>query len=212
MFIPPWLMFITEPVEGGGDVESVELEEPEDDEVVEGEDALGDPGKRALDATKAKLRTERAKRIELEEKLRTATTPKEGEPTIDQIRADAETAANKRANARIVRAEVKAAASNILVDPEDAFAFIDLSTFDVDDDGEIDADDISSALTDLIAKRPYLAINAPQGGKKRVPAVPADPAHKPSAPVSHADKVKAARASGDFQAVIALENDLLYQQ
>jgi len=192
----------------------VEPVEPEDvagddpEEAVPGEEALGDPGKRALEATKARYRAERQKRLDLEEKLREAT--KGDQPDADTIRADAERAANQRANQRIVRAEVKGAAAALFNDPADALQFIDISSFDVDDDGEVDPDEINAALSELLAKKPYLAkISAPRGGGKRIPEVPADPAHKPSTPLSHAERIAAAQAAGDLKTVIALQNDLL---
>lgn len=196
--------------------ETPEGDEPEEAEAPEpGEEALGDPGKRALEATKAKWKAERDKRIALERQLAAATAPKDGEPTPEQIRADVTREATQRANQRIVRAEVKSAATGLLENPAIALRLLDLTVFEVDDDGEVDADEITDAIKDLIAKEPYLAKqnSTPQGGsKKRIPEVPADPANKASTPVSHADKVKAAKAAGDWQAVIALENELLNQK
>lgn len=195
--------------------ETPEGEEPDGDEPVEGEEALGDPGKRALESTKAKYKAERAKRQKLEQQLRDAKKPAGDEVDADAIRAEATREATEKANKRIVRSDVKAVAATMLRNPADALAFIDLDSIDVDDDGETDADEIEAALKNLIAERPYLAIDktTPQGGsKKRIPEVPADPANKQSTPVSHADKVKAAKAAGDWQTVIALETELLETQ
>lgn len=204
-----------EPVEPEIETEEPEVEDPETEEPIPGEDALGDPGKRALDAIKAKHKAERTKRLDLERQLREATAPKGDAPDAETIRAEATLAADQRANLRIVRAEVKGAAAALFADPADALAFLDLTSFDVDDDGDVDPDDIQSALTELLAKKPHLAKqdSAPQGGsKRRIPEVPADPAHKSSTPVSHADRIKAAQAAGDFQSVISLQNDLLTPQ
>src|SRR5699024_3963667 len=112
------------------------------------ENALGDAGKKALDATKAKWKSERDRRKELERQLAEATRPKgEGdEPTPDQIRADAEQAATAKANKRIIRAELKAAATGKLADPSDVNHFIDLDAFDVNDQGDVDPDDIAEAI------------------------------------------------------------------
>lgn len=130
-----------------------------DDADPEGADALGDPGKKALAAQKAKWKEERDRRKALERQLAEATKPKgDGdEPTPDQIRAEAEQAATAKANARIIRAEVRAAAAGKLADPKDALKFLDLDAFEVDDNGEIDTDEIADAITDLIKNKPYLA-------------------------------------------------------
>ena len=61
------------------------------------------------------------------------------------------------ANQRILSAEIRAQAAGKLNDPSDALAYIDLSSFEVTDDGSVDADAIGSAITDLISKKPYLA-------------------------------------------------------
>lgn len=124
----------------------------------EGADQLGDAGKRALDAMKTKLRAERTKRRALEEQIADSTATSEA----DKTRRAAETAALAKANERILRAEIRAAAKGVLADPADAFNFLDLTAFEVDHDGAVDADDISSALADLIKSKPYLS--AQRGG------------------------------------------------
>ena len=108
-----------------------------------GYDALGDPGKRALDAMKAERNAEREARKELEQRI-----------------AELETAQSKsdpRADRRIVRAEIKAAAKGVLADPTDALTFLDLSGFEVSEDGEVDGKKISDALDDLLKAKPHLA-------------------------------------------------------
>lgn len=134
--------------------------DPVEDDITDGgEDELGDAGKKALDRMKAKLKAERAARLAAEAKLN-ETTPADDAERI-QREADAKAAA--KANARILSAEVRAAAAGKLSDPSDALTFIDLSQFDVDDDGSVDQDEIASAISDLLTKKPYLAA---QGGPK----------------------------------------------
>lgn len=131
----------------------------------EGADALGDPGKKALDAQKAKWKAERDRRRELERELEEARRPKGDDndaPDADQIRADAEKTATAKANKRIIRAELKAAASGKLADPSDAMVFIDVDQFEVDTNGDIDPDEIAEAITDLITRKPHLAARATQ--------------------------------------------------
>lgn len=71
----------------------------------------------------------------------------------------AEEVALAKANERILKAEVRAAAADKLSDPADALRFIDLGGFDVGDDGSVDTDAISDAVADLLSKKPYLAKN-----------------------------------------------------
>ncbi|MFJ9558057.1 hypothetical protein ACIRPH_29990 [Nocardiopsis sp. NPDC101807] len=146
-----------EPVEDRGDDED-QGDEPD------GADALGDPGKRALDAMKAKWRAERDKRRAAESELSKQRAPaKDDEPDAEAIQQQAEQAAVARANERIVRAEVRAAAAGKLADPGDAMRFIDVSQFEVDDDGNVDADELADAIGELLTSKPYLAAH---GGRR----------------------------------------------
>ncbi len=128
--------------EGDGD-------EPDPD----GADELGDKGKRALASMKGKWRAERERARELAEKL----AEKDGADEAEQVRRQAETAALSKANARIIRAEVKAAAKGVLADPADAYKFLDLDQFEVDENGDLDSDEVAEAIDELIKTKPYLA-------------------------------------------------------
>jgi membrane protein involved in colicin uptake len=57
---------------------------------------------------------------------------------------------------RAVRSEVKALASAEFADPEDAHAFLDLTSY-VDDDGDVDTAAIQQDLKDLLKRKPHLA-------------------------------------------------------
>lgn len=140
-------------VEEADDVDSDEADDA-------GADELGDAGKQALDRMKAKLKTERERRIVAEAKANAAP---EGDD-VEKVRHEAETAALAKANTRIVRAEVKAAAAGKLNDPTDALNFLDLSQFEVDDDGDVDTDEIAEAIAELVRTKPYLAA---QGGTSK---------------------------------------------
>jgi len=122
-------------------------------------DDLGDAGKQALDRMKARLRTERTKRLAAEATARELAQTDD----TDRVRAEAEAAAITKANTRILRAEVRAAAAGRFADPADALAFLDLAQFDVDEDGAVDGDEIRTALDDLLARKPHLAA---QGGTR----------------------------------------------
>ncbi|MEU0309775.1 hypothetical protein [Streptomyces cyaneofuscatus] len=119
----------------------------------EGAVDLGDKGKRALASMKGKWRTERDKRKQLEEQLAQQAAGDEEA----KARREVEQAALSKANARIRRAEVKAAAKGVLADPGDAYKFLDLEQFEVDDDGNIDSDEIADAIETLVKEKPYLA-------------------------------------------------------
>lgn len=123
-----------------------EPDEPADDEDEdddEGVEHLRDPGKQALDRMKAKFQAERKRRQALEAKY---------EPPKDDA-ADI----MARANQKILRSEIRAAAAGKLADPADAYRFLDLAQFEVDDNGDIDEDEIAAAIDDLLANKPYLA-------------------------------------------------------
>lgn len=149
-------------------------------EPVEGEEDLRDAGKKALDTMKQKLREAekqaRESKAELERARREAELrdkPAE-EQALEAARAEARAEALAKANERILRSELKAAASGKLADPTDAALFIDLSQFDVSGDGDVDSDALNDAIAELIQRKPHLAAqkqnrfdgNADQGAKK----------------------------------------------
>jgi hypothetical protein len=123
-------------------------DDAEQDEDPEGSDKLGDPGKKALESMKAKWKAERKARQDLQAKLDKADPDKDSER---------ERAVTEKANQRILRSEVKAAAAGKLADPKDALRFLDLTKFEVDEDGDVDEDEIADAIADLLTKKPYLA-------------------------------------------------------
>ena len=132
----------------------------DDDADPEGADQLGDPGKKALASMKEKLRKERERRKAAEserDKIKGSGTNAD-DP--EQIRSEADKAATTKANARIVRSEVRAAAAGRLINPRDALQFLDLTQFEVDEDGQVDEDDIADAIEDLLKERPYLGVAA----------------------------------------------------
>lgn len=135
-----------------------------DDADPEGADQLGDPGKKALASMKERLRKERERRkaAETERDRLKGAGGDDNDP--EQIRSEADKAATAKANQRIVRSEVRAAAAGKLTNPRDALAFLDLSQFEVDEDGQVDEDEIADAIEDLLKERPYLgaAAKAPE--------------------------------------------------
>jgi hypothetical protein len=147
-------------------------ERPEEDDK-----PLGPAGQKALQA-------EKEKRKEAARKLREAQAELErlrnGDDKAAAAAAEAEKAALAKANKRILRSEVKAAAAGRLADPTDALRLLDLDQFEVGEDGEVDEGELNDAIADLLKKKPYLAAQqngkprfqggADQGARKKVPA------------------------------------------
>ncbi|MFE4717846.1 hypothetical protein ACFRLW_15730 [Streptomyces sp. NPDC056728] len=125
---------------------------------------LGDAGKKALDAMKARWKTERDARRKLEEERDARATPKPSGDTDQadaaEIKRQATRDANAKANARIIKSEIRAAAAGKLADPSDALAHLDLKSFEVDDNGDVDAQELADAIEDLLTRKPYLAAKA----------------------------------------------------
>lgn len=133
---------------------------------VEGADALGDKGKQALDRMKAEKKAEREARLKLEAEFKALKAQVEGKEAEHRAQQEAQKLkddALSAANTRILKAEVRAAAKGQLADPADALLYIDLSSLEVGDDGEVDSAAIEAAVADLVKKKPYLAA---QGGKR----------------------------------------------
>lgn len=133
---------------------------------IPGAEALGDPGKKALDAMKADKKAAEARARDLEQQLAALTAKAEGKEAEHKAAQDAQRLKDEAlavANDRILKAEVRAAAAGKLSDPADALKFLDLSEFEVGSDGEVDASQVAKAIEDLIASKPYLAA---QGGQR----------------------------------------------
>lgn len=149
----------SEPPEPAEPADPPEPKEPEDD--ADGTDKLGDAGKKALDRMKAeraaakKSAAEATKRAdELAAKVAEFEDRDKSELERATAKAEAEAQRAEAATKRAVRAEVKAAAS-AFADPDDAIAFLDLTEY-TDGSGEIDTDAITTALEDLLERKPHL--------------------------------------------------------
>lgn len=143
----------TDPVDDAGDPD--------------GADQLGDPGKKALDAMKAKWQREREQRKQLADELAALKAPKgdTGHADPDEIRrqARAEAAAEMLRDRALDKVETKAA--KLFADPEDARALLASRVDEFVDAGQVDLDAIDQALTDLLSKKPHLAAaRAPRFG------------------------------------------------
>lgn len=131
--------------------------------------ALGDAGKKALDAMKAKWKdAEKASKEQAAAlaALQAKLDGKEAEHAAAREARRIKDEALAGANERILKADIRTAAKGKLNDPNDAFRYpedIDLSSFEADEDGEFDTAAIAQAIDSLIERKPYLAA---QGGKR----------------------------------------------
>lgn len=133
----------------------------------DGDKPLGPSGEKALEAEKVKRREAVAarraadtKNSELQaeiERLRAGGTDDEAARARKQVVDDAIAAGTKKANERILRSEVQRLATSKLANPKLALQLLDLSQFEVDDDGNVDDEEIGDAIAALIEKEPYLA-------------------------------------------------------
>lgn len=139
----------------------------------EGAEHLGDPGKKALDAMKARVKAaedakrasdtaarDLAARLKALEDAEADRNRTEEERAAAQAQRNAEQAAIAKANQRLLRADVRSAAAGKLRDPADALAFLDLASLSITEDGDTDPQQIDAAIADLLEKRPYLGVDS----------------------------------------------------
>ena len=164
-----------------------ESTDPEPEPDPEGADKLGDAGKKALEAMKAQ-RAE-AKRLAAAEKKRADELARKVAEFEDRDKSELEKATTKaerlaeqaaKATKRAVLAEVKAAAAEF-ADPEDAAAFLDLTSY-ASDDGEIDTEAISADLAGLLERKPHLRRAAAAPEKKPAPKPDPSQGARPTEP------------------------------
>ncbi|MCZ2261578.1 hypothetical protein, partial [Isoptericola sp. QY 916] len=80
-----------------------------------------------------------------------------------QKQRETETKALAKANDRIRKAEIRAAAAGVLRDPADALLYLNLNDIEVSDDGEIDTATVKEAIEGLVKSKPYLAAEGGAG-------------------------------------------------
>lgn len=116
----------------------------------------------------------------------------------DRAQREVEQAALAKANDRILRSEIKAVAAGKLADPTDAALYLDLSKFEVGDDGGVDTEAIEDAISDLLTRKPHLAAKAPKFGtvnqSAKVPAQPGQLSLAEYEALSREDRRKAREA------------------
>lgn len=151
---------VDESTADSGAQEEAPATEATHEEQPNGAEALGDPGKKALDAMKADRNAAKAEAKRIADEFAAFKAQAEGKEAEYNASVEAQRVKDEAlaaANDRIKRAEVRAAAAGKLNDPKDALSFLDLSTIEVNDDGEVDSDAVASAISDLIKSKPYLA-------------------------------------------------------
>lgn len=184
--------------------ETVEETATEAEAKEEDDKPLGPAGQKALAAEKEKRKKAaqdlREARAELE-RLRN------GDDKAAQAAAEAEKAAITKANTKILRAEVKAAAAGKLANPALAVKLLDLSKFEVDDNGDVDAAELADAIDELLRDEPYLAADKPkrfQGGADQG-------ARKKVKPASLDERIAEAERSNNWAEARRLKSEKLTQ-
>lgn len=170
--------------------------------VTEGATALGDAGKKALDAMKAERNEAKAEAKRLADEsaaLRAQIEGREAEHAATLAAQAVKDEALSAANQRILKAEVRAQAASKLNDPKDALLYLDLSGFEVGEDGEVDGDAVAAAIDKLITDKPYLAA---QGARFKGEA---DGGARKEPPADLDGQIAAATAAGQHQLAIALK-------
>lgn len=124
------------------------------------------------------------------------------EQALEQARAEARAEARGKSDIRILKSELKALASGKLADPTDAHLYIDLTKYEVDEEGEVDSEALTEAIAKLLTLKPHLAAvekarfqGGGDGGSR--------PAPKPDDSID--DAIKAAQAARNFPLVATLK-------
>jgi hypothetical protein len=146
------------------ETEQVEMEPQEPATAPEAEGSEEEPFDRKRAEAALKKKNSEAENLrkrlkELEPLAKKAKELEDANKSEQERLAEKVTAAEQRIQAfqqRAVRAEVKALAAAEFADPEDAHAFLDLTSY-VDDDGDVDTAAIQQDLKGLLKRKPHLA-------------------------------------------------------
>lgn len=138
------------------ETENTEVEEStaEVDETTEEDPA--EKLKKALRAEREARRAAEKERNTLKQQLEAKDKPAE-EAALEAARREAEEAATARANERIVKAELRAAAAGKVSNLNALTRLVDVSQIEVSADGEPSADDISDAINQFLTDYPEFA-------------------------------------------------------
>src|SRR5690625_3046704 len=201
--------------EAGGEDPGAEgaSEEAPEGESTPGGEALGDPGKRALDAMKQARNEARQQAREAQAQLDALKAQVEGREAEHKAQLEEQRIKDEalaQANERILKAEFRAAAAGKLSDPSDVLRFIDTSDFEVGDDGSVDAGAISAAVEGLLESKPYLAAQGGTGPVFESPGTRRDPGKGQLTQADlqrmSPDEINAARAEGRLNDLLGIES------
>jgi hypothetical protein len=173
----------------------------------EGADQLGDKGKKALDAMKARIKAERERASKelatlrkqaAEQAARLAEFEDQDKTEKEKLTARAERSDKlaAEATARAVKAEVRALSVDAFADPSDAADVLTRDTAKyVGADGDIDVDAIRTDLEDLLERKPHW--------RKPEPVTPVAESKKPVKPKPKPDPSQGGRGDKptDFRTV-----------
>lgn len=167
---------------------------------------LGDAGKKAIDAMKAERNTARdeLKSLRAEfDAFRAAAEGKQAEHEAKLAEQKIRDEALAAANERIASAELRVAAKGLVNDDAlaDLHLYINPKSIEVDDHGGVDANAITTAINDLISKKPYLGAQ----GTTRFQGSADGGARNGSRPASVDEQIAAAEKAGDWKAANALK-------
>jgi hypothetical protein len=145
--------------------ELLKLLEPDQRRIVQGEVSKA---RKEAQGLRGRLKTAEDKAAEYDQLLDAQKTEQQRAQEAAEARA---TTAEKQAAEHLahrIRSEVKALAAEGFADPDDAAAFLDLSSY-AGDNGEVDVDTMRADLDDLLVRKPHLAKPAAEP-KPRAPA------------------------------------------
>lgn len=188
------------------DTETQENESTEDVEIQDETEEEVDPAaglKTALqkERTSNKANAKRIKELQREIADRDKSPD---EKALDEARREAAAEATSAANKRILRTEIRAVAKGRLADPADALLYLDADTY-IDDDGEVDADAIEEAISELLTKRPYLGVDTGEKFRGSADQGARGKGSKPSQ-MTHED-VKKLSAAGRHDEIVKAERE-----
>jgi len=201
------------------EVETTDAEEETTDEILEEEESTdteatvedADSGlKKALAAERKAHRDSERRAKALEQQLADKDKPAD-EVALDTARREAREEAMKAANERVIRSEVKAAATGKIKNPAIALKLIDTSEIEVGEDGEIDASQIDDAITALLEEYPELAAdgrkfgNADQGAERKSAKTPQMTQSEFDQIKSNPHAVMKAKTEGRLNALLGIE-------
>lgn len=130
-----------------------------------GDEPLGEPGKRALEAERAarKVAEQQAKDLQAQiDEIRKAQMT-DAEKAVAEAEARGRTAAEAEWLERHAKDQIALAAAGKLADPMDATAFIPISDVLAADGKRVDHDRLNTALDGLLKAKPHLAGARPVG-------------------------------------------------